>query len=445
MKTKIKQEKGITLIALVVTIVVLLILAGVSINAIFSDNGIIQKAREAQDKINEMSENDSANVNELTNRLQEEIDAIKEAENNPKIQDYEDTDKNEDGTLVKNATYEGMIIPKGFKISDVREEQIISNGLVILDKDGNEFVWVPEEFTASGTTDDNGLDTAFKEAFKTNTTEKRYIEPYTKEKGYEGEDTDYLNMMKSVQNHKGFYIGRYSAGTTTPRTSKTTGTNDVIVKRDAYPYIYVGWGSAMNEIKEDIVRFSKNVGKGAAYLGQTFYPDTNKYADLTNDTGAISTLCYGAQYDATMKFVADEDHPIDSTTNSDGSKNWGNYTDNLWTIDRKTASYPVNISTGEWAQIGTLEGQKLEKTETKSILLTTGASDTFQAKHIFDLAGNLLEWTMESYNSSTASRLCRSGTYTRTGSGYPANFRMINSPTYVSNDLTFRIALYIKD
>ena len=41
MKTKIKQEKGITLIALVITIVVLLILAGVSINAIFSENGII--------------------------------------------------------------------------------------------------------------------------------------------------------------------------------------------------------------------------------------------------------------------------------------------------------------------------------------------------------------------------------------------------------------------
>ena len=48
MKTKIKQEKGITLIALVITIVVLLILAGVSINAIFSENGIINKAKGAR-------------------------------------------------------------------------------------------------------------------------------------------------------------------------------------------------------------------------------------------------------------------------------------------------------------------------------------------------------------------------------------------------------------
>lgn len=433
---KYSNDNGITVISLVVTIVVLLLLVAVVLNAIFSDKGIIQKARDSKNKIDQATQKDEESLNDLDNWIDSEI---KDEEHNKKS--YDEADK-KDGILQEDAIYDNIIIPKGFKISDVKDEQIISKGLVILDSKGNEFVWVPVNYEASGELDTNGLDTAFKEAFKTNTTEKKYIEPYTK--GYEGEDTEYLNMMKSVQKHKGFYIGRYSAGTTTPRTSSTTGTNDVIVKRDAYPYIYVGWGSAMDEIEEDIKHFSKNVGKGAAYLSQTFYPDTNKYTTLKNDTGVISTLCYGAQYDATMKFVADEDHPIDSTTNSVGSKNWGNYTDNLWTVDRKTASYPVNITTGEWKKIGDLEGQKLEKTATKSILLTTGASDAFQAKHIFDLAGNLLEWTMEAYTSS-ASRLCRSGTYTRSGSGYPANFRMINSPTYVSNDLSFRIALYLKD
>ena len=47
------QNKGITLIALVVTIVVLLILAGITINLVFSENGIIAKAREAAEKTNE--------------------------------------------------------------------------------------------------------------------------------------------------------------------------------------------------------------------------------------------------------------------------------------------------------------------------------------------------------------------------------------------------------
>ena len=53
MKSKIKQEKGITLIALVVTIIVLLILAGISINALAGQNGILNRAtgaKESQEK-----------------------------------------------------------------------------------------------------------------------------------------------------------------------------------------------------------------------------------------------------------------------------------------------------------------------------------------------------------------------------------------------------------
>ena len=52
------NQKGITLIALVVTIVVLLILAGVSVNAIFSENGIIKRAKDAQNKMDQAAEND---------------------------------------------------------------------------------------------------------------------------------------------------------------------------------------------------------------------------------------------------------------------------------------------------------------------------------------------------------------------------------------------------
>ena len=47
------NQTGITLIALVVTIVVLLILAGVSINAVFGQDGIIQKAKDSQNKMDE--------------------------------------------------------------------------------------------------------------------------------------------------------------------------------------------------------------------------------------------------------------------------------------------------------------------------------------------------------------------------------------------------------
>ena len=77
MKTKKKRnylkETGITLIALVVTIVVLLILAGVSLNAIFSENGIIKRAQDAQNKANESVQKDLEQINALENWLNQNI------------------------------------------------------------------------------------------------------------------------------------------------------------------------------------------------------------------------------------------------------------------------------------------------------------------------------------------------------------------------------------
>ena len=68
-KTYCKKTQGITLIALVVTIVVLLILASVTISTIFSDNGIIKKAQEAANKTKEAVEQEQAELNQLYNEL----------------------------------------------------------------------------------------------------------------------------------------------------------------------------------------------------------------------------------------------------------------------------------------------------------------------------------------------------------------------------------------
>ena len=64
-KSNYLKERGITLIALVITIVVLLILAGVSLNAIFSENGIINRAKDAQNKMDQATQNDMTGLNEL--------------------------------------------------------------------------------------------------------------------------------------------------------------------------------------------------------------------------------------------------------------------------------------------------------------------------------------------------------------------------------------------
>ena len=112
MKTKIKQEKGITLIALVITIVVLLILAGVSINAIFSENGIINKAKDAQNKMNQATQNDLIGLNELDKLISSLTDKTTE-EAVPKIAMFDTGKKVRDkmynlmpeGTIGKDSNY----------------------------------------------------------------------------------------------------------------------------------------------------------------------------------------------------------------------------------------------------------------------------------------------------------------------------------------------------
>ena len=72
-----KKNKGITLVALVVTIVVLLILAGVSINLVLGNNGIIAKAKDAETKSAEASENDLKGMNSLIEQMERTSTAVR--------------------------------------------------------------------------------------------------------------------------------------------------------------------------------------------------------------------------------------------------------------------------------------------------------------------------------------------------------------------------------
>ena len=175
MKTKNKRnysnQKGITLIALVVTIVVLLILAGVSVNAIFSENGIIKRAKDAQNKMDQATQNDLDSINELNNWIDGKTNGTTggnttggdaNPSTTPKISTLvgKVVDKN---TKAEDAYGNKITIPKGFKIlehnptsstgavtynytnSEETGEHIpaVQDGIVIEDKDGNQFVWVP--------------------------------------------------------------------------------------------------------------------------------------------------------------------------------------------------------------------------------------------------------------------------------------------------------------
>ena len=113
LKTNNKRtQKGITLIALVVTIVVLLILAGVSLNAIFSENGIINRAKDAQNKMDQATQNDMTGLNELDKLISSLTDKTTE-EAVPKIAMFDTGKKVRDkmynlmpeGTISKVSNY----------------------------------------------------------------------------------------------------------------------------------------------------------------------------------------------------------------------------------------------------------------------------------------------------------------------------------------------------
>ena len=142
------NQAGITLIALVVTIVVLLILAGVSLNAIFSDSGIIQKAKDAQTKADEATQKDLEEIDSLDQLVNKYANGGTTG-GKTELKAYDKAEKNADGTLKENAKYTDsedttVTIPNGFKVSDVASdgnsdgEQTVSTGLVIQDKDKNE-------------------------------------------------------------------------------------------------------------------------------------------------------------------------------------------------------------------------------------------------------------------------------------------------------------------
>ena len=166
MKNKrILKERGITLIALVVTIVVLLILAGVSINAIFSENGIIKRAKDAQNKMDQATQNDLDSINELNNWIDGKTNGTTGGgttggDANPsttsKISTLVGTvvDKN---TKAEDAYGNKITIPKGFKVLAHGTEAgsatytysgdnipAVQDGIVIENgEDKNQFVWVP--------------------------------------------------------------------------------------------------------------------------------------------------------------------------------------------------------------------------------------------------------------------------------------------------------------
>ena len=394
-----KKNKGITLIALIITIIILLILVGVSVNLLIKGD-LFGSAEKAVNGTNAKVEEQQTAVDELMGELDE---VEKEIEEQQRQQEEAEKQKNLPGTRVsENTKYirDGKTawIPKGFTVSGIKSEQSIDDGLVIYDiPEGitpdwsnpdsvktkyNQFVWIPVEVKSTDT--ENSIASFYRSKWAANAStggdrtiglSTNYTEPDSTN------DTDdktgiakqIANLTKSIYKYGGFYIGRYEAGSETERTS-SSGVTTLGIKQDMYPYNYVKWGDSMSSIGTT----------GAVYLSNSLY-NTNEY-------GATSMLCTGACWDSMLDFIKDSKHSVkDSTT-------WGNYK-NSETFEITRGSYAVydtsNYTLGSFNNVGS----KYSKMKDTSILLTTGATERNCSKNIYDVAGNCWEWTTESVSS----------------------------------------------
>ena len=411
---KTKEMKGITLVALVVTIVVLLILAGVSINLVLGNNGIIAKAQEAKTKQAEASKNDLKGINSLIEQMESTLNGSgNEGKTEPETEPYLPSDDFHYDTSTS-----------------------VDTGLVIKDANGNEYVWVvvPKTTAVYKTTglgkttftdaDYTSIEKDLKEYTKTYRGSTSYSDTWYADDKNEGwlSETEYKtlknSMLKSVYENGGFYVGRYEAGIGTNRTSKSATNSDgkytiegmsiPVSKADAYPYTYVTRTQAQN--------LASNVNSGTK----------------------TSSLMFGVQWDLVLAFMSKDTAKITSTDDlTTNSTTIGNYNDNLWTIKNAKAQYSSNSGSTFNAC-----PNPFKKESNSSILLTTGADSSFSVQNIYDIAGNVSEWTLEWTSSTGYSCTFRGGSYIYNGSNIPAAYRNYDAPLNARFYVGFRLSLW---
>jgi formylglycine-generating enzyme required for sulfatase activity len=156
---------------------------------------------------------------------------------------------------------------------------------------------------------------------------------------------------------------------------------------------------------------------------------------------------FGVQWDLVLKHLSNR-----GVTDSEIKNNstWGNYSNQQFEINRGKYSQEspwntfIDYTTATANKVEYENGisTKIGTTSTDRILLTTGASDTNSKYNIYDLAGNVDEWTLERSNNKSNPCAYRGGNCNATGSSLPASTRFSYSPGESSVIIGFRCSLY---
>ena len=453
------KEKGITLIALVVTIIILLILAGVTLNMALSGDGLFSRARNAADSYKKAQDDEG----KLMENLVDEMDKLSPKKAGTTVEVPKGENWEEDKvTPVADGKGSAVPIPKGFYyvggnidtgivISDVENDDLNNS------KHGNQFVWIPctageyesakddvmeKEWTCADNYMDNG-DTS--EEKKTNGTgnglgwhdnctenENQKINETHTEIDTENWENDQTGVAKtSLEKYKGFFVARFEAGIPKEAISIYTET--------AGTYIIEGRGnstetssiSSLRPISQKKVQVWNFITQpNAKMISENMYKDdTREVNSYLIDDVAWNVVCNKFN---NVLGTREEGKSITNSTKI------GNYVDNNTTkyteLDVLWAFHKYGENS-KWTEVdgykkGNISIEDMNNRKNiNPIELATGSSEDFKIYNIYDIAGNVWEYTTGHYlKNETLNFVFRGG-----GFGTLGNLGCTTSRMYFRN------------
>ena len=395
-----KKQKGITLIALVITIIVLLILAGVSIAMLTGENGILTQAQNAKNRTAEAEAQEREDLDKQNELISNAIGLPETSDTKP-------------------------FLPEGATVTN----NDLNTGVTIKDSNGNEWVWIEVPKSIYTNTEYNGgtAPTSSEDYEKIESVMIEYAKDY-REANYEDTwyseaqhgfktATDYEShknsMLKSVYENGGFYIGKYEVGIKED-TNRFYGEDyqtehpieqTPVIQEDKYVYNWV----RCNQAQE----LSESLATG----------------------GRTSSLMFGIQWDLVLKHIENKQGKTNEELKNK-STDWGNYLDAKFDITK--GQYSENKGETYRPVTGTYSKQ-----QNADVLLTTGATNRNGTLNIYDLAGNMFEWTLEQYTLDAGYPCTVCGGYCNNGGNdNPASDQTYNSSIRSTCYYGFRPALW---
>ena len=246
------KDKGITLIALVITIIILLILAGISISAL-TNQGLFKNAKAAQNATEKAEKEQGQRLNEYEDEINKYLNNSNEDKKEVKLvaNNINKVLSTTDNTELKDAKENKIVVPAGFKI--INGATTVDKGIVIEDTTetatkGSQFVWIPVGtiIKSDGT---NVTITLGRYDFDSTTgVESAYLGDFVEEDSSQASTLkkwgntiakNITNFKNSIATNGGYYIGRYEARTATARNAAGNALTQITEKGTENVYNYV--------------------------------------------------------------------------------------------------------------------------------------------------------------------------------------------------------------